>query len=425
MASIRTRLTTIFAVSLAATLPFAAGAKDLEDLISNLNTGLAVGEAFECGFGGLCEGLSVGASLTGLQETSSEIVNNRIVPLSSSVSGFTYEYNEDLDIYERSTRTFGPLFSERARTLGARRSLLGMSHSTFEFDEFEGESLSSLNASDVQGTMSLSGGQSGTLIQGLGTLDSIIDLDIDEDVTTFYYTFGVTDRLDVGVVLPIVRLDMSAQVDQTTTTGTPLQDCSYYRNNYSPADLVALGIEGTPCTTASASGSRKVSDDHLGPGDLVVRSKWNFMLAPVSGAALLAATVPTGDTDNLTGLHTMTFTPGVVFSRDFDTAIGGFGFEVGLGYWIRPDIGEKSEWEWSAGIAYQPFSRASFAVDFLGSDDAGNSEFGDQLRDLSIGAKFQLTSGLLLDLNVITPLNDQGLRSDGIYSAQIEWIFGD
>ncbi len=404
-------------VSLAA--PARVGAEDLADLIRSLNVGIGTSDSVDC-FAGLCNvtGENFSASLDDLGETNSQIVNNRIVPLSSSVSGFTYEYNEDLDIYERSTRTFGPLFSERARTLGRGRMLLGVSHSTLSFDEFEGDDISKLRISSVQGGLQTSGAAPGSLSSSTNPVfDSIVDLDIDESVTTLYYTYGLTDKIDLGIVLPVISLDISASSTQTTLSGTTqIPSCA----------TLPAPFPRTSCLQGATGGVSHASDSYTGIGDVIVRGKWNFWAREMSaGGLFLSTTIPTGDPDNLTGLHTFTFTPGVVLSRDFETPIGGFGIQGMLGYEIRPDEGNKSEWEWGTGVAYQPFSRASFAVDILGTEEAANSEFGDRLLDLSLGAKVQLTSGLLLDLNYITPLNDEGLRSDGIYSAQLEWVFGD
>src|SRR5262245_46586567 len=44
-------------------------------------------------------------------------VANQIPALSTS-AGYTYEWNPELEVLERSAKTFGPLFSERAVTVG-------------------------------------------------------------------------------------------------------------------------------------------------------------------------------------------------------------------------------------------------------------------------------------------------------------------
>ena len=92
------------------------------DLVRPLETG-AVTTVNDCLYQGFCAGNSAifssdvgltalaGFDLESLSSVTSGVVNDRIVPLSSSVSGFTYDYNPDLDVYDRSTKTFGPLFS--------------------------------------------------------------------------------------------------------------------------------------------------------------------------------------------------------------------------------------------------------------------------------------------------------------------------
>ena len=166
------RLSLVIALGLGLSVARTAHSVDLEDMVVNLVEplgGRTLTTAFDCTFHGLCESEETGIfvegfdgsdSLTGLQldslaSVTSGVVNDRIVPLSSSVSGFTYDYNPDLDVYDRSTKTFGPLFSERAQTIGRRRFLVGMSGSYLEFNEFDGDDLDSISLSSSEGISKL------------------------------------------------------------------------------------------------------------------------------------------------------------------------------------------------------------------------------------------------------------------------------
>jgi hypothetical protein len=95
--------------------------------------------------------------------------------------------------------------------------------------------------------------------------------------------FGISDRIDVGVAMPLVRLQLS---------GTRIDT---YR--------------GTALTQAVASGSA------TGAGDLIVRAKYNGLRVGASGLALVAeARLPTGNEQNLLGSGEATITPRFVAS---------------------------------------------------------------------------------------------------------------
>ncbi|MCP4003898.1 MAG: hypothetical protein GY725_06855 [bacterium] len=351
-----------------------------------------------------------------LVDINSNILNDRLLPVSSSVGGFTFEYNPDLDVYERSTSTFGPLFTERAQTIGRNRLLVSASTSYLEFDEFEGDGISSLAASTMQPSFKVTTDTDSIFKdRDLGAdLDILLDLDIEETVASFQFTYGLGDKIDVGVVVPLVHIDFEARATPVRRSGEPLLECD--RGKFS-LDL---------CATSGVSGTTKESEDHTGFGDIVVRGKWNFLNRPwVDAAAVVSATLPTGSPENLTGVHTMTFKPGLVVSRDLTTPAGGLSFHGFAAWEIRPDDSEFEEVEWAAGIAFQPLRAASLSVDFLGSHKMHNTNIGSDRFDASIGTKVMIAEGLLADFNVILPLNDDGLRPNAIFTAQFEYTFGD
>src|SRR5207342_2292886 len=54
---------------------------------------------------------------------------------------FTFRYNPALSAYEPSSNIPGPIFSERAPTLGQGRWNLSFGYSYIDFDDFNGQSL--------------------------------------------------------------------------------------------------------------------------------------------------------------------------------------------------------------------------------------------------------------------------------------------
>src|SRR6476661_9070295 len=56
------------------------------------------------------------------------------VPLPSPASGFTYEFDPSLGVFQRTTQSFGPILAERADTIGDGRVSFGFAFQRFTFD---------------------------------------------------------------------------------------------------------------------------------------------------------------------------------------------------------------------------------------------------------------------------------------------------
>jgi len=63
------------------------------------------------------------------------------VPTGSSSGGFTYTFNSTLGTFSRSSDSFGPLYAERALTIGRDRGSLGIGYQRSTYDTFEGKNL--------------------------------------------------------------------------------------------------------------------------------------------------------------------------------------------------------------------------------------------------------------------------------------------
>src|SRR5262245_7482864 len=87
-------------------------------LIVNSNTPLPSGATHSAHFnsGFESEFSQFGTALT------SQIVS---LPLPPPASGFTYQFDPALGVFQRTTTSFGPILSERAETIGARRVSIG------------------------------------------------------------------------------------------------------------------------------------------------------------------------------------------------------------------------------------------------------------------------------------------------------------
>ena len=62
-------------------------------------------------------------------------------PLGSSSAGFTYTFDPELGVFNRSTETFGPVFAERPLTAGKGKFSFGATQLHATYDSFEGQDL--------------------------------------------------------------------------------------------------------------------------------------------------------------------------------------------------------------------------------------------------------------------------------------------
>ncbi len=68
------------------------------------------------------------------------------VPFPSPASGYTYEFDESLGVFTRSTQSFGPILTERAETIGKGKVTFGFAYQRFQFTSIEGLDLGSVPA---------------------------------------------------------------------------------------------------------------------------------------------------------------------------------------------------------------------------------------------------------------------------------------
>jgi hypothetical protein len=66
-------------------------------------------------------------------------------PAVSSVPGLTFRYNAELQAFERSSGSLGPVYVERPQTVGRGKLDVGFSYLFQDFDELNGDSLDGLS----------------------------------------------------------------------------------------------------------------------------------------------------------------------------------------------------------------------------------------------------------------------------------------
>ena len=127
------------------------------------------------------------------------------VPLPSPASGFTYQLDPSTGVFQRSTRSFGPILAERADTIGAGHTSVGFAFQRSTFDSIEDLDLDAVPAVFTHDNAALLGGR-----QDVVTTVNSISANVSQYTT--FFTVGVTNRLDVSVALPIVDTDVTVDL---------------------------------------------------------------------------------------------------------------------------------------------------------------------------------------------------------------------
>jgi hypothetical protein len=345
------------------------------------------------------------ASSASINRLNDEIASQiGLFPVSSSVSGFTFAFDPSLGTFLRTTETLGPLFAERAPTLGGGKLNLHFSYTFFTYDTFAGKSLSNFPVTarhepDVIGFPDT---------REQFELDTVrIDLDIKLRVQIFAFaaTYGITDSLDVGVFLPINSVDMDVK--------------SHARVMVSPSNTLFPNVHtfvGGPESPDDAAHGYA-----FGLGDVVLRAKYWLLksdVIDVSGAFLTQ--LATGNHQDFLGSGATTLRPFLVLSR---TLFEVFTPHLNIGYEFNLDRGHQSALQYVVGFDAGT-STWTVAGEILGSYEPAGDGIGDNIITGSLGVKWNPWKQLLVLANAQVPFNrNSGLRSDLILTFGVEYSF--
>jgi hypothetical protein len=355
------------------------------------------------------------------------------LPLPSPASGFTYQFDSSLGVFQRTTQSFGPILAERAETIGAHRVSIGFAYQHFTFDTVEGVDLGQVPAVFTHDNAFLRGGREDVVV----TSNSI---DASVSQATTFVTFGVTDRFDVSLAVPLVRNSLKVVSDATIyRLGTVNPLTHFFRQSNGD-----IGVRRLFTASGTAAGL----------GDLVVRVKQTLHKGASNGlAAGVDVRIPTGDEMNLLGSGTAGVQPFAIWSATLQK----FSPHVNVSYkWNgssvlagNPARGESADFPDQAGYAVgadvSVNPRLTIAFDVLGvyTIDAErlrtesfqaldnksvfpNIVFArDSFNSLSgaVGMKISLFQRLLMDANVLFKLDEHGLRDKVTPLIGIEYAF--
>lgn len=356
------------------------------------------------------------SSLRGLEQLNDQITSTfGVASFNSSVTGFTFDLERGVPI--RTTESLGPLLTERAPTLGARRLNVNFSYTRINFTQFQGTDLDNVPLAFAAEDINRNG-----IIDTRGAFraesDQVLvdlNLDISEDLFALIATYGLTSYWDVGVVIPVVHLNFRATgraviVDKDGKRGGTLDS----RNR--PVHL--FDRNGSSSLKASGGG------DATGVGDVIIRTKYNFLtnhsLLP-DLSAVAEVKLPTGSRDDLLGTGGTNLTGLLVASKTYSRW---FTPHLNLGYVRDTRDTRQSKIRYAVGFDARLLERLTTVADVMGFSKPDGNGVGNNIVDLSLGVKWNPIGFWFLGTNFLIPLNkSSGLRPDFIPTFSVEYIF--
>jgi hypothetical protein len=343
-------------------------------------------------------------------------------PAISTVPGLTFHYNSQAQLFERSSTSLGPVFVERAQTLGWGKFDLGFSYLFIDFDEFNGADLDHIAFTAQHSPDPIAGNDTATVRFERFTLQS--------HVLSFFATYGLTDQWDVNLLLPLV------------STYWSMRSRARLDNENGPVHFFDSDPQLTERTFAA-------HDDKTGVGDLQLRTKyrlWNGERFNLASA--FALRLPTGEEENFQGLGDTTLTSFLTLSYEY----GLFHAHTSGGVEINFDDTDRSRVRYAGGVTLQVIEQLALSADVLGSANlatdriavnvptfdnhvsatsspllSGFTHVTSTLRtdivDLAVGMKANLFRSVSGFVTVFIPLNDEALRSDLIPAVGLEVSF--
>lgn len=223
------------------------------------------------------------------------------LPIISPASGFTYRFDSASGAFVRSTESFGPIYAERAETIGRGKFTFGVSYQRFRFTKLDGIDLKNVPATfgHIQTNPNLP--------WEVDVIRTNNNISLKMDQTVLYGTVGLTNRLDLSVAIPIVHASMNTTsvANVVRVSGTPLT----LPTGQVIANPHAFDAGGSLQRTYTSGGSAS------GIGDVTFRVKAGILNRErFRVAALMDIRTPSGDAQRLLGSGATGIRPFVAIS---------------------------------------------------------------------------------------------------------------
>lgn len=342
------------------------------------------------------------------------------IPIGATSSGTIFEIGPEGMPVPVAGST-GPIFGERSQTLGRGRMLVGVNATGASFRSIRGVGLDNLSLTLAHQDVAPSGLGNPSLERD--TIHVQTSLDATMTAMSLYFTVGVTNRIDVGVVVPVVHLSVDG-----TSIGTIVNTGSFPLHFWSGTSADPQFVD----TTAS-------SGSVTGIGDIAARLKFNLAQSARGGVAFLTdVRLPTGKEEELLGAGTVAVRGLLVASA----RVGNMTPHINAGFLWREHEDQNSALLGTIGFDALAAPRLTIAADLVGQYQLGESHVRlppptryldgsvvrstnipaqrDHLLAASVGSKLELGGGFLAVANATLPLGENGMRPALYWTVGLE-----
>jgi hypothetical protein len=358
------------------------------------------------------------------------------IPIGSTSGSETFQFVGGVPV--RTSTSAGPIFAERAQTLGVGRALVGISRTGFRFATLRGVDLHNIDLTFTHENVNFPGcdaqfggdcSKFGIPVLENDAMDFRLSMDFDVSVTSMYVTYGVTDKFDLGLVLPVVQSSFRGESNaQILPFG---------------GTTIAHYFAGTP-TNPVLTASRQSLGSAAGLGDVAVRGKLNLRETPdASVAVLIDARFPTGSQEDLLGSGKFAGRALVILN----SRLGDFSPHINVGYLHHAGTQQNDAVLGTVGFDHRMSESFTLAADLVTELQVGDSKMKlpslvtydapvrrtlqptniptmrDDVVNGSFGFKAVATRKTIIVLNALFPLNRGGLRPNLVYTAGVERTF--
>lgn len=331
------------------------------------------------------------------------------LPVATAISGSGFTFSAHGTPI--TTDSLGTILTQRGETLGKHKYFVSFNYQRFRFDSIDGISLKHLD------TVNQAVSDSTTI-----TVRANNRVDLLVDQFTAIGSFGLTDKIDLSLLVPFAKVTLKtlSSGTQTDSRGTP------------PVQFVPSFFDG------SANGV----------GDIAVNIKAHVLTWNQERASLAVGgevRFPTGDETNFLGTGAYGVKPYVVLSRSGKKITP----NINLGYqwngtsslFVNSRSGAQlnlpSSFLYSGGIDYSVMRRLTLSAEFLGQAVINGPRLGRDpanqsittlsssyaMDNIGVGFKVKAYKGLLITGDALVKLDDGGLRSKVVPLVGISYKF--
>jgi hypothetical protein len=346
--------------------------------------------------------------------TALEVAN---APLGSSAGGFVFKVDPATGLKVRTAPTFGPSFAERALTAGEGKVSFAASLSVATYDKLNKLSIRQMRLAAANGGSPETGNAS---------------LVLSSETMVMSVAIGATDKFDVGVALPFVKVKLNG-ISWIETT--PDNIIGFSRGQISSSGLGDIAVTGKYRLL-------KFGEEQPDPGGL---------------AFMLTTRLPTGNRENFRGLGITRVLGSLVFSagkgRLRPHANAGFewwekGLEVTTDYSGVNRVGARHQVQYNAGLEFEAGPKMTLLLDFVGRQILGGGRVevqsvpvppgfedvtsldvavatakGIRKFALAPGLKWNLKGSFVFSGNALIALRDNGLHDLFTPVVGLDWTF--